>query len=80
MARVYSLVLEGPKGESNAVTNTIPIFGFKASVLFDLGATNSFVSSTFEKLSRLALRPLEVGLVVATLVGKTVVCKREVCE
>jgi hypothetical protein len=50
------------------VTNTIHILGFKASVLFDLKATHSFVSSVFVKLTRLAIRPLEVGLVIATLV------------
>jgi hypothetical protein len=58
------------------VTSTIPIFGFKASVLFDSGATYSFVSSMFVKLPRLSVRTLEVGLAVAIPVGKTVMCSR----
>ena len=34
----------------------------------------------FVRLSRLVVRTLEPGLVVTTPVGKTVVCKRVVCE
>jgi hypothetical protein len=34
-ARVYSLVPRKPKGGSEVVTGTAPIFGFEASVLFD---------------------------------------------
>jgi hypothetical protein len=36
-ARVYSLVPGGPEGDSNVVTSTIPILGFKALVLFHSG-------------------------------------------
>ena len=57
-----------------------PILGFEASVLFDLGATHSFVSVVFVRLSRLVVRTLEPGLAVTTPVGKTVVCKRVVCK
>ena len=62
------------------MTSTAPILGFKASVLFDSRATHSFVSIVFIRLSRLAVRTLDPGLVVTTPVGKTVVCKRAVCE
>jgi hypothetical protein len=62
------------------VTGTTPILGFEASVLFDSGATYPFVSIVFVRLCRLVARTLEPGLVVTTLVGKTVVCKRVVCE
>jgi hypothetical protein len=79
-ARVYELVLGEPKGGSEVVTGTIPILGFEASVLFDSGATHSFVSIVFVRLSRLVVRTLEPGLAVTTLVGKTVVYKRVVCE
>jgi hypothetical protein len=34
----------------------------------------------FVRLSRLVVRTLELGLAVTTPVGKTVVCKRVVCE
>jgi hypothetical protein len=77
--RVYSLIPGKLEGDTDAVTNTLPIFGFKALVLFDLGATHSFVYNMFVKLSRLSVRPLEFGLVVATPAEETVVRKRVVC-
>jgi hypothetical protein len=62
------------------VTSTTPILGFEASVLFDLGATHSFVSIVFVRLSTLVVRTLELGLAVTTPLGKTVVYKCVVCE
>ena len=62
------------------MTSTAPILGFEALVLFDSRATHSFVSIVFVRLSRLVVRTLKSGLVVTTHVGKTVVCKRAVCE
>jgi hypothetical protein len=62
------------------VTGTTPILGFEASVLFDSGATHSFVSIVFVRLSRLVVRTLEPGLAVTTSIRKTVVCKRVICE
>jgi hypothetical protein len=62
------------------VTGIVPILGFEASVLFDLRATHSFVFVVFVRLSRLVVRTLKPGLAVTTPVGKTVVCKRVVCE
>jgi hypothetical protein len=76
-AQVYALVLGEPKGGSEVVTGTAPILGFEASVLFD---THFFISIVFVRLSRLVVRTLEHGLAVTTPVGKTVVCKRVVCE
>jgi hypothetical protein len=49
------------------MTGTAPILGFEASVLFDSGATHSFVYIVFVRLSRLVVRTLEL-------------CKRVVCE
>jgi hypothetical protein len=51
------------------VTGTAPILGFKALVLFDSGATHSFVSIVFVRLSRLVVRTLEPALAVTTPVG-----------
>jgi hypothetical protein len=79
-ARVYALVSGEPEGGSEVVTSTAPILGFEASVLFDLGATQSFISIVFVRLSRLVVRTLEPGLTITTPIGKTVVCKRVVCE
>ena len=60
------------------MTDTAPILGFEASILFDSGATYSFVSIVFVRLSRLAMRTLEPSLAVTTPVEKTVVCKRAI--
>jgi hypothetical protein len=78
--RVYALVPEEPEGRSKVVTGIAPILGFEASVLFDSGATHSFISIVFVRLSRLVVRTLEPSLAVTTPVGKTVVCKHVVCE
>jgi hypothetical protein len=79
-ARVYALVSGEPEGGPKVVTGTVLILGLKASILFDLRATHSFVSIVFVRLSRLVVRTLEPGLAVTTPVGKTVVCKHVVYE
>ena len=76
---VYALVQGESEGGSEVVIGTAPILGFEASVLFDSGATHSFVSIVFIRLSRL-VRTLELGLAVTTSIGKTMVYKRIVCE
>jgi hypothetical protein len=78
--RVCALVPGESKGGSEVVTGTAPILGFKASVLFDSGATHSFISIVFVRLSRIVVRIFEPGLAVTTPVGKTVVYKRVVCD
>jgi hypothetical protein len=62
------------------VASTAPILGFEASVLFNSGATHSFVSIIFVRFSRLVVRTLEPGLAITTPIGKTVVCKHVVYE
>jgi hypothetical protein len=79
-AKVYVLVPGESEGGLEVVTGTIPILGFEASALFDSGATHSFISIMFVRLSRLVVRTLEPSLAVTTPVGKTVVCKHVVCE
>ena len=79
-ARVYALVPGEPEGRSKVVTSTAPILGFEASILFDSGATRSFVSIVFVRLSRLVVRTLEPGLAVTNPIAKMVVCKHIVYE
>jgi hypothetical protein len=52
LAQVYALVPGELEGGSKVVTGTTPILGFEASVLFDSGATHSFVSIVFVRLSK----------------------------
>jgi hypothetical protein len=49
-ARVYALVPGEPEGGSEVVIGIVPILGFEASVLFDSGATHSFISVVFCKV------------------------------
>jgi hypothetical protein len=64
--RVYALFPRESKGGSKVMTGTTPILGFEASVLFDSGATHSFVSIVFVRLSRLVVRTLKPSLAVTT--------------
>jgi len=78
-ARVFALTPDNVIAEENAtdvVTGTIPLFGSVACVLFDSGATHSFISLSYVKLCRLSTEPLEHNICVATPVGDTITCKK----
>jgi hypothetical protein len=72
-ARVVTLVPRELLGGLDVVTCTVPILGFEASFLFDSGATHSFISIMFVRLSRLVVQTLEPGLAITTPIWKTVV-------
>jgi hypothetical protein len=72
--RVYAFDPGELEGGSKVVIGTTPILGFEALVLFDAGATHSFVTIMFVRLSRLVERTLEPGLSI-TMVYKNVVCE-----
>jgi hypothetical protein len=78
--RVYTLVPREPKGGSKVVIGTAPILGFKASVLFDSGATLLFRIYSIRKVVWTCCENLEPGLAITTPIGKTMVCKHVVCE
>jgi hypothetical protein len=78
-ARVYSLTLGNVEIDDNAtdlVTGTIPLFVSIASILFDSGATHSFISSTFVMLYKLSTEPLEQKICEAIPVGSAVTCRK----
>jgi len=58
------------------VTGTLPKFSGKAVVLFDSGATHSFILVSYVRRYSLSIEPLEIGVVVSTLVGKSVICMK----
>lgn len=62
------------EASNDVVTSILPLFSRHSSILFDLGATHSFVSNTYARLSGEAPEPLDCSLIVATLVGDHVVC------
>jgi hypothetical protein len=80
-ARVYSLTPDSVHAKENAtdvVIGTILLFGSITCVLFDSGATHSFISSSYVKLCRLTTEPLELNMCVTTPVGDTITCRKDV--
>lgn len=61
-ARIYLLIsgnVEANENATDVVTSTIPLFGSVDCILFDSGATHSFISFAFFKLCNLSTEPLE---------------------
>jgi hypothetical protein len=80
-ARVYSLTPANNEDEepsTDVVTGTLPLFGRLACVLFDSGATHSFISSTYVKLCNMNTKPLEQNIRVTNPVGDAVTCVKYV--
>jgi hypothetical protein len=75
-ARVYALTPSEAETETGVVTGTLPLFSGKAVILFDSGATHSFISAKYARRFHINLEPMEVGVVVSTLVGKSVICRK----
>jgi hypothetical protein len=76
---VYSLTLENAATEgdnANVIIGTVPLYGNFACVLFDSGATHSFISSTYMMLCNLSTRPLEQNISVSTPIGSAVTCRK----
>ncbi|KAL4032751.1 hypothetical protein IC575_005833 [Cucumis melo] len=67
--KVYAMTQQEAEDAPDVITGTILICNVPADVLFDPGATYSFVSSIFlSKLNRM-LEPLSEGLAIYTPVG-----------
>jgi hypothetical protein len=75
-ARVYALTPSEAETETGVVTGTLPLFSSKAVILFDSGATHSFISAKYSRRFHINLEPMEVGVVVSTPVGKSVLCRK----
>ncbi|KAL4028404.1 hypothetical protein IC575_011600 [Cucumis melo] len=68
--KVYAMTQQEAEDAPDIITGTIIICNVPADVLFDPGATHSFVSSIFlTKLNRM-LEPLSEGLAIYTPVGE----------
>jgi hypothetical protein len=62
--------------ENEVVIGILPLFSGKAIVLFDSGATHSFISTKYARRFHISIEPMEVGVLVATPVGKAVICRK----
>jgi hypothetical protein len=74
---VYSLKsgnVEAGANATNVVTGIIPLFGSVACILFDSGATHSFISSNYMEMCKLSTEPLDQNICVATSVGDAITC------
>jgi hypothetical protein len=69
-AKVYALKPSEVEMENGVVIGTLPLFSGKAVILFDSGATHSFISTKYARRFHINLEPMEVGVVVSTPVGK----------
>ncbi|KAF5447145.1 hypothetical protein F2P56_032715 [Juglans regia] len=73
-ARVYTLTPIDAKASNDVVTCTLSLFSRHASILFDSGATHSFISNHYEPLTEKIPEPLEPSMSVATSLGDHIIC------
>ncbi|XP_057965499.1 uncharacterized protein LOC131156066 [Malania oleifera] len=77
-ARVYSLTPGDVENAKNVVTGMISFMSLNAIVMFDSGATHSFVSRRFAKVCGIDAQLLRVELGVAMPAGSVIVCSKVV--
>ena len=77
--RVYALTQQDANASNAVITGIIQVSSAYAHVLFDPGATHSFVSIVFAKKHNLESIPLEIELCVDTPVGGVVIAS-DICN
>ena len=75
-ARVYTLTRQEAQASNAVVTGIIIIDNLQAQVLFDPGATHSFVSKKFATSLNRSYELLESLLTVVTPIGKTMIASQ----
>jgi hypothetical protein len=75
-AKVYALTSSETEMENGVITCILPLFTGKVVILFDSSATHSFISAKYARRFHINLEPMEVRVVVFTLVGKSVICRK----
>jgi hypothetical protein len=75
-ARVYALTSSEAETKNGVVTGTLSLFISKAIILFDSSANHSFILAKYARSFHINLEPMEVGVVVSTPVGKSVLCRK----
>ena len=71
--RIFAMTEHDALASNDVATGTLNLFSHTARVLFDPGATHSFISSSFACHADILMEPLEDILLIATPVGETVV-------
>ncbi|GAV83690.1 RVP_2 domain-containing protein [Cephalotus follicularis] len=75
-ARTYAMTAEEVENPNDVVTGTFPVCSKSAYVLFDTGATHSFVSLSFARYLSTPSQDLEIGLAVETPSDNTLVADK----
>jgi hypothetical protein len=76
LARVYAPTPGEAKNKNDIVTSILPFFTGKAIVLFDFGANHSFILAKYARRFHISIEPMEVGVLVATPIGKSMICRK----
>ncbi|KAF5454930.1 hypothetical protein F2P56_024559 [Juglans regia] len=74
IARVYTLTPVDAEASNDVVTGKLSLFSRHASILFDSGATHSFISNHYAPLAEKIPEPLEPSMYVATPSGDHIIC------
>jgi len=77
--RVFALTQEDIEASNNVISDILAVNSAFAYVLFDPGASHSFISSTFAQKYNFPLVPLEEELCVSTPTGSEIIVDRK-CE
>ncbi|KAF5458889.1 hypothetical protein F2P56_022884, partial [Juglans regia] len=75
-ARVFALTPGEAEDKDDVITGIIPLFLNKATVLFDSGATHSFISMDYVKLCPIDADEMDYNLRVSTPTGDIVTCNK----
>ena len=70
--RVFAMTKQDVDASNDVVSGTLSLFSKEAKVLFDSGATHSFVSSAFASHAGKMVEPLDYQLSIATPLGNCV--------
>ena len=71
--RVFAMTADEAQANPDSVTGIISVFGEPARVLFDSGASRSFISTSFALHANRELTPLKSKLIVTTPLGESIV-------
>ena len=71
--RIFAMTADEAQANPDSITNIIFVFGEPARVLFDSGASRSFISTSFALHANQELTSLKSKLIVTTPLGERIV-------
>ncbi|KAI9160100.1 hypothetical protein LWI28_005107 [Acer negundo] len=67
--RVFAITEQDARASNDVVSGTSSLFSREATILFDSGATHSFVSCAFSAYANISAEPLDLCVTIATPMG-----------